>query len=78
VFPSFTGFLPNGEWLDRPIAFTKLEIAEHIALIEKLFWSNRRPPLNLHNQVREGQHFTGQSIELFYVRLVFSDPRRAK
>jgi hypothetical protein len=58
------------------MAFTDLEIAEHTALIEKLFWSKRRPPLRMRGQIREGQRFSGHSIELFYVRPVWSDPTR--
>lgn len=56
------------------MAFTELEIAEHTDLIEKLFWSRHRPPLSLREKIREGQRFTGQSIELFFVRPVFNDP----
>jgi hypothetical protein len=56
------------------MAFTDLEIAEHTALIEKLFWSKRRPPLHLRAQIREGQRFDGHSIEFFFVRPRFDDP----
>ncbi|MFZ5494327.1 MAG: DUF3024 domain-containing protein [Verrucomicrobiota bacterium] len=56
------------------MAFTEIEIAEHTALIEKLFWSKRRPPLHIRDKMREGQRFAGQSIELFFVRPVWDDP----
>ena len=58
------------------MAFTEFEVAAHAALIEKLFWSKRRPPLHIRDQMREGQRFTEQSIELFFVRPVFKDPTR--
>jgi hypothetical protein len=58
------------------MAFTDLEIAEHSALIEKLFWSKRRPPLSLRDKIREGQRFTGNSIELFFVRPRYNDASR--
>ena len=58
------------------MAFTNLEIAQHSALIEKLFWSKHRPPLRLRDRMREGQRIEGHSIELFYVRPLFSDRRR--
>ena len=48
--------------------FTESEIADHSALIEKRFWSRRRPPLHLREKIREGQRFTGLEIELFFVR----------
>ena len=56
------------------MAFTDLEIAEHTALIEQLLWSKHRPPLHLRDQMREGQRFTGHSIEFFYVRPLFNQP----
>ena len=56
------------------MAFTDSEIAEHTALIEKLFWSRRRPPLHLRDKVREGQRFAGHAIELFLVRPAFNRP----
>ncbi len=58
------------------MAFTEDEIAAHTATLERHFWSSRRPPLNLRNLMREGQHFTDQSIELFYVRPLHFDPTR--
>lgn len=56
------------------MAFTELEIAEHTLILEQHFWTHRRPPLHLRDQVREGQRFTGQSIELFIVRPAFNRP----
>lgn len=56
------------------MAFTDLEIAEHLKVLEDSFWSRRRPPLHLRDQVREGQRFTDQSIELFIVRPAFNRP----
>src|SRR3954449_10726896 len=56
------------------MAFTEIEIAEHMRVIEDSFWSRRRPPLHLRDQVREGQCFTGQTIELFLVRPAFKRP----
>jgi hypothetical protein len=56
------------------MAFTEIEIAAHTLLIEELFWSHRRPPLHLRNKVREGQRFTGNTIELFLVRPAFNRP----
>lgn len=58
------------------MAFTEFEIAEHAAVIERVFWSKRRPPLHLRDKVREGQRIAGQSVELFFVRPVWNDPRR--
>src|SRR5690349_8815997 len=56
------------------MAFTDTEIAEHLKVLENEFWSHRRPPLHLRNQVREGQRFKDQSIELFMVRPVHNRP----
>lgn len=58
------------------MAFTEIEIAGHAAVIERVFWSKRRPPLHLRDKVREGQRISGQSIELFLVRPVWNDPTR--
>lgn len=58
------------------MAFTEIEIAEHAAVIERVFWSKHRPPLHLRDQMREGQRIEGQSVELFFVRPLFSDPTR--
>lgn len=51
--------------------FTETEIAEHTATLEAQFWSRRRPPLHLRDEVREGQRFDDTSIELFVVRPAF-------
>jgi hypothetical protein len=56
------------------MAFTDAEIAEHMKVIEDSFWSRRRPPLHLRDQVREGQRFTGHAIEFFLVRPAFQRP----
>ena len=56
------------------MAFTDAEIAEHITVLENCFWSRRRPPLHLRDKVREGQRFSGRSIELFFVRPAFNRP----
>jgi len=56
------------------MAFTESEITEHMKVIADSFWSRRRPPLHLRNQVREGQRFTDQAIELFIVRPAFERP----
>ncbi len=56
------------------MAFTEIEIAEHTGLIEQLLWSRRRPPLQVRDQMREGQRFAGLAIEFFYVRPAFNRP----
>ncbi|GDX12099.1 hypothetical protein LBMAG57_38710 [Verrucomicrobiota bacterium] len=56
------------------MAFTALEIAEHTLTLEQHFWAHRRPPLQLRDQVREGQRFSDQAIELFIVRPAFNRP----
>jgi len=58
------------------MAFTDLEIAEHGALIEQIFWSKRRPSREIRDQIREGQRFAGQNIEFFFVRPLFNQPDR--
>lgn len=58
------------------MAFTEFEIAEHTAVIERAFWSKRRPPLHIRNLMRDGQRIDGHSIELFFVRPVWDDPTR--
>ena len=58
------------------MAFTAIEIAEHTALLEQLFWAKRRPPLPIRELMREGQRFDGHAIELFFVRPVYNDPTR--
>jgi hypothetical protein len=56
------------------MAFTEFEIAEHLKLLEDSFWSRRRPPLHVRDQMRDGQRFTDQAIELFFVRPAFERP----
>ena len=56
------------------MAFTDIEITEHMKLIETRFWPPRRPPLHLRDKVREGQRFTDRSIELFFARPAFNRP----
>jgi hypothetical protein len=56
------------------MAFTENETAEYAAIIEDHFWAHCRPPLHLRDQIREGQRFKGQSIELFFVRPAFRLP----
>ena len=56
------------------MVFTENEIAGHLQVIEEVFWSRRRPPLHLRDQVREGQRFTGRAIELFLMRPAFNRP----
>lgn len=58
------------------MAFIPDEIAAHAVTIEKVFWSRRRPKLNLRAEIREGQHFDRQSIVLFYARPSFLDRRK--
>jgi len=56
------------------MAFADNEIAEHLKVIEDLFWSRRRPPLHLRDKVREGQRFADRTIELFIVRPAYNRP----
>lgn len=56
------------------MAFTESEIAEHTLTVEKHFWSKRRPPLELRDKIREGQRFTDQTLDLFFVRPRFRRP----
>jgi hypothetical protein len=56
------------------MAFTESEIAKHLQELEDAFWSRHRPPLNLRDQMREGQRIVGRSIELFFVRPAFQRP----
>ena len=57
------------------MAFTDIEIAANLETIETLFRSRRRPPIHLHNKMREVRRFAGQAIELFIVRPAFERPR---
>jgi len=54
--------------------FTEIEITEYTATLEAQFWSRRRPPLHLRDQLREGQRIDGTGIELFFVRPAFQRP----
>lgn len=56
------------------MAFTEDEIAEYALTIEQHFWSHHRPPLHLRDKICEGQRFSGQAIELFFVRPAFDMP----
>lgn len=56
------------------MAFSDLEIADYMKVVEDTFWSLRRPPAHLRDQIREGQRFTNQTIELFMVRPAFNRP----
>ena len=56
------------------MAFTEEEIASHLKTLEDRFWSKRRPPQHLRDQMREGQRVKGQSIELFFHRPRYDDP----
>lgn len=56
------------------MAFTDLEIADHMKVLEDSFWSRRRPPLHLRAEIREGQRFLDQVIELFLVRPAYNRP----
>jgi hypothetical protein len=56
------------------MAFTELEIAQHMRVLEDSFWSRRRPPLHLRDKIREGQRITDHAIELFLVRPAFERP----
>lgn len=56
------------------MAFTKEEVANHLETLEKEFWSKRRPPVEIRNEIREGQVFEEQSIVLFFERSAFQRP----
>ena len=58
------------------MAFSDDEIVQHTALIEKLLWTHRRPPLHLRDKIREGQRIGGREIELFLVRPRYDDPKQ--
>ena len=44
------------------MAFTELEIAQHMKVLEDSLWTLRRPALHLRDRIREGQRFTDQSL----------------
>ena len=54
--------------------FTDAQTAEYMKVIERCFWSKRRPPLHLRDKVREGQRFKDKTIVLFFVRPAFQRP----
>ena len=54
--------------------FPASEIAEHLKVIEDVFWSRRRPPTHMRDKVREGQRIDGTTIELFIVRPAINRP----
>lgn len=56
------------------MSFTETEIAEYTELLENRFWSRRRPPLEVRDQIREGQRFSGLAIELFFARPAYKRP----
>lgn len=56
--------------------FSNDEHTTHLRTLEEHFWSFRRPPEDIRAQVREGQRIEGQSIELFLIRPLFSDPSK--
>jgi hypothetical protein len=56
------------------MAFTELEIAQNMKVLEDSLWTRRRPALHLRDRIREGQRFTDQSIELFFVRPAYNRP----
>ena len=43
-------------------------------VLEDAFWTRRRPPLHVREQMRDGQRFTDQAIELFFVRPAYNRP----
>jgi len=47
---------------------------QHFETIENHFWSKRRQPLDIRDEICEGQRLDEQSIELFFVRPSFADP----
>jgi nucleotide-binding universal stress UspA family protein len=46
------------------MTFTDIQTAEHMKVLEDSFWSRRRPPLHLRDQVREGQRITDRTSHL--------------
>ncbi len=56
------------------MVFTDQETAEHKRVLEKHFWSKRRPPLHLRDKIRDGQRLSGHGIDLFFVRPAFRHP----
>jgi len=56
------------------MAFTEFEIVQHMKVLADCFWSRHRPPLHVREQMRDGQRFTDQAIELFFVRPAYNPP----
>ena len=56
------------------MAFSANETETILQQLEDHFWTLRRPPLQLRDQVREGQRIERQSIELFLNRPAFQRP----
>ncbi len=54
--------------------FTNDQIADINQAIETILWSKRRPPLNLRDQVREGQRIEGYTVDLFLNRPRWNNP----
>lgn len=54
--------------------FNDLEKEKILQTLEKEFWSKRRMPAHVRDQLREDQRIEGQSVELFYVRPIFGFP----
>lgn len=62
--------------LSALMSFSEFELADHLATLEREFWSHRRPPDRVREMVREGQRIAGHSIELFFIRPVWNDRSR--
>ena len=56
------------------MAFSEIELADHLRVLEEVFWSRRRPPVHIRDKVREGQRLTGHASELFFVRPSWGRP----
>ena len=56
------------------MAFSDDETEIILGQLEDEFWTHRRPPLHLRDEVREGHRIEDQSIELFLNRPVFQRP----
>ncbi|MEO0445633.1 MAG: DUF3024 domain-containing protein [Verrucomicrobiota bacterium] len=56
------------------MAFTEQETELILTKLEEEFWTHRRPPLPLRDEMREGQRIHEQSIELFLSRPAFRRP----
>ena len=56
------------------MAFTEFETESILKQLEDQFWAHRRPPLDVRDQITDGQRIEGQVIELFFNRVSFHDP----